>query len=100
MSQHHDAARWASHTKGHRARIRARGRVQPCTQRQHAPGCPGMLDLDVDPWDAGHLVDLAHGGQADQVGPTWRKCNRAAGGIQGARVRNAQLRDTQRMRAW
>jgi hypothetical protein len=100
MSQHHQQARWANVTKGHRARIRGQGRVQFCTQPVHAQGCPGLLDLDVDAWDVAHLVDLAHGGGAGQVGPAWRKCNRAAGGANGARVRHASHRDGQRMRAW
>lgn len=100
MSRHHDAAKWASHTKGHRARIRAMGRTQLCIQPAHATGCPRMLDLDLDQWDVAHLVDLALGGPATQVGPAWRKCNRSAGGQVGAHVRTAQRRDAGRMRAW
>jgi hypothetical protein len=97
MSQHHTAAKWASETKGHRARIRAAGRVQPCSELRHAAGCPGLLDLDIDSWDVGHLDGVARGGP---VAPSWRTCNRANGGRQGAGIRHAVHREATRMRAW
>jgi hypothetical protein len=100
MSQHHQAAKWASHSKGHRQRIRQAGRVQPCVQRVHVPGCPRMLDLDMVPWDVAHLTDLADGQGAGPVGPAFRRCNRSDGGTRGARTVAAARRDRARMRAW
>lgn len=100
MSRHHDAARWASETKGHRARIRAMGRVQFCTQTTHVADCPGMLDLDLVPWDVAHLTDLADGQTGGPVGPAYRRCNRSAGGRRGGDTVAAARRDRARMRAW
>jgi hypothetical protein len=97
MSQHHQASGWANVSKSHRARIRAAGRVQPCSELHHARGCPGMLDLDLDLWDVGHLDSVARGGP---VAPSWRRCNRANGGRQGAGIRHASQRDEARVRAW
>ena len=100
MSQHHQQARWASVSKGHRASIRAMGRAQLCIQPHHVADCPRMLDLDVDLWDVAHQVDLALGGNRGAVGPAFRRCNRSAGGAMGAAVTQHQRHARVRVRAW
>jgi hypothetical protein len=93
MSAHHAAIKWANDTARHRKRIAA-ARVVTCIQ------CGGPIDTQLDPWDVGHVVDLAAGGSAADVGPSHRRCNRSAGGRLGAQITHAKRRAASRRREW
>lgn len=81
------SAGWSS-VQSRRARrvIRARGRVQFCWR------CGREMDLDVDTWHAGHLMDRMDGGQDIDVAAECPACNLRAGGKRGARVVNDRHR--------
>lgn len=84
MSQHHRKAGWGGATvRTARARIAAGPSIQACIR------CGGPIRIaDNHTWDAGHVIDLAHGGDAKRYGPEHRRCNRRAGGKAGARITN------------
>lgn len=91
MSQHHRKQWNGNDSAKARARIKAGPPVQQCIR------CGGPIRIaDGKTWDAGHLVDLAEGGDAHRYGPEHRHrtgaCpgNRAAGGRAGARLTNAK----------
>ena len=84
VSKHHDAAKWTSVNKTHRARIAA-SLPTACIR------CGGIVTNDMR-WDVGHRVDLARGGNPDDVGAEHRACNRRAGGRAGARLTQARRR--------
>ena len=88
MSQHHAKAKWTSVNQKHRARIAA-ALPAACIR------CGGIITAEMR-WDVGHRVDLALGGDANDVGPEHRSCNRRAGGRAGARVSHANRRTNQR----
>ena len=48
--------------------------------------CTEPID-PTEPWDVGHLEDLALGGDPDLVAPEHRYCNRAAGARLGRLLR-------------
>lgn len=80
MSRHHQAAKWANHAKAARQRVGAT-LPAPCVH------CGRIVTADM-PWDVGHVVDLALGGDARTYGPAHRgPCNRRAGGKLGAAMR-------------
>ena len=81
------SAGWTG-TQSKRARkaIRSRGRMQPCWR------CGREMDLDVDTWHAGHLVDRMDGGGDHDVLAECPACNLRAGGKRGARVINDRRR--------
>lgn len=70
-----------------RAMIRARGQVQACGR------CGVDIDLDAEPWHAGHVVDRALGGTDDDVHPEHPTCNMRAGGRLGAAIVNTRHTD-------
>ena len=93
------ATRWTG-AQSRRARkaIRARGRFQRCWR------CGREMDLDVDTWHAGHLVDRMDGGTDIDVQAECPRCNLRAGGKRGARIVNNKRRTTraidQRLVKW
>ena len=89
MSRHHTERNWAKHAKSARASIKAQLPL-PCV---HC-GYPVYGD---QPWDVGHIVDLAKGGGLHDYGASHRKCNRSAGGKEGAIKTNRLKRNT---RSW
>lgn len=94
MSRHHIAAGWGGKSATARARIRAAGQVQACIR------CGRMIDLDAEPWDAGHRVPLAQGGNVRDYGPEHRGENRRAGGRAGRAVQMRATRSERRMLPW
>lgn len=89
MSQHHRTKRWANVAAKARKEIGVQLPL-PC----HHCGRPVHADT---PWDVGHIVDLAHGGDAKQYTATHRSCNRSAGGKEGAAKTNARRKQ---FRTW
>jgi len=89
MSQHHRQKRWANHAAKARKEIAVQLPL-PC----HHCGRPVHADT---PWDVGHIVDLAHGGDAKAYTAAHRSCNRSAGGKAGAAKTNAMRKQ---FRSW
>ncbi|WP_263732565.1 hypothetical protein [Cellulomonas sp. SG140] len=67
-----------------RALVRRRGRFQQCQR------CGCDLDLDQDPWHAGHVTDRMDGGSDLDVAAECPRCNLRAGGRRGAAITNAR----------
>jgi 5-methylcytosine-specific restriction endonuclease McrA len=89
VSQHHRQSKWANYAKKARAQIKA--------QLPLACVHCGSPVFDDAPWDVGHLFDLAKGGDAKTFGASHRKCNRSAGGREGAKIVNQKKKN---LRTW
>jgi hypothetical protein len=98
VSKHHTAIGWSNVNKKHRARLAA-------TLPTQCMRCGQIVTADMK-WDVGHRVDLAQGGNSNDVGVEHRSCNRRAGGRAGARATNARRKqrrdnpDDPRIPAW
>lgn len=97
MSQHHRKQWNGNDSKRARDRIKAGPAIQQCI------GCGGPIRIaDNNSWDAGHIIDLARGGDAKRYGPQHRGENRRSGGRLGARITNRRHTnpDDDRVSAW
>lgn len=90
MSKHHIAAKHTAMTYKMRPRLAA-------TLPTLCIRCGRPVTADM-PWDVGHRHDLAQGGNPNDVGVEHRRCNRSAGGKQGARKTNANKTTPKRQR--
>lgn len=101
MSRHH---RTAHHT-ARAAKLRPRVQAQINAGTVACWRC-GQPILPGQPWDLGHMVDLADGGNPNDMRPEHRHrtggCpgNRSAGGQRGAALTNSHRRTERRLPNW
>ncbi|WP_457098838.1 hypothetical protein [Microbacterium sp. P5_E9] len=78
MSHYHRSAAGQRQSKAARAHV---------TLPAQCAKCGGIIQPG-EPFDMGHVVDVAQGGAASPLLPEHRRCNRRSGGRLGAAVTN------------